>query len=112
LVVKYFEILKDDEGRMEAVKLGWNWAAFFLTFIWAFAIRHYTSAAIVLLGAIPLVLLEHEGVFFWLPVCGLVMGSSAGKIKRRILVKRGYTHWTMIPAGSRTAALSIAVHSR
>ncbi len=46
---KHFEIFRLPDGQIDAVKLGWSWPAFFLTWIWAFA-KGLNQAAFSLLA--------------------------------------------------------------
>lgn len=48
--MKQFEIYQHPDGRLEAVKQGWNWPAFFFGALWALCCRLWKIAVLTLVA--------------------------------------------------------------
>ena len=79
-----------------AVKQGWSWPAFFLTWIWAF------SKGLIVPGIVGL-------LFTWPPallITSIVFGSKGNKMWEGKLTKDGYSYIRTVQANSHAEAIS------
>src|ERR1035441_8573641 len=105
--MKQYRIFENEVGRIEAVKQGWSWPAFFFTFIWTFVKRLYVAGATVLGGVIVVMLLSWKADELFTMgdksarsldqlcesarwIIMVLLGVNGNELRERNLLQRGY----------------------
>lgn len=113
--MKQFKIFENPQSRIEAVKQGWSWPAFFFTIIWSFVKKMYA------LGSILLVAFFVGGVISAAAggqaeealdslvgiaqiILSVVFGVNANRWRENNLQKRGFDYKTTVSAANAEGA--------
>ena len=106
--MKEFQIYKNNLGNYEAIKIGWSWPAFFLSWAWFFYKKMYKEGAfvIIVLGALSFV--PDDFTFPYL--IAIIIFFNAGRMGNEwlgdSLEERGYKKRRKINALNSDAAIS------
>lgn len=111
--MKQFDIYQHCDGRLQAVKQGWNWPAFFFGTIWALCCRLWKIAALTIAGILILSVagaLEKSGLLDMMAniVClgvYVAFGLNGNQWRRRQLLSDGFHFAGSIKAGGRNEAI-------
>ena len=104
--MKHYKIFEHPDGKIEAVKLGWSWPAFFFDCLWALFKKMWwlgggIFATFVLLEA--LLSMEDEGLnlnkLVIIIVLRVIFGLNGNRWRENKLQSRGYRY-----KGTKTAA--------
>ncbi|MFC0338643.1 Protein of unknown function [Kushneria avicenniae] len=111
--MKQFDIYQHADGRLQAVKQGWNWPAFFFGTLWALCCRLWRIAALTIVGILILSVagaLEKSGLLDVVAniVClgvYVAFGLNGNQWRRRQLLSGGFHFAGSIEAGRRDDAI-------
>jgi hypothetical protein len=112
--MKTYDILKDSSGNLTAVKIGFNAAAFFFTWIWALVKGLFVHAVFLFaLGGISSYFLAaaEEKTLSWivypvfLVIC-FIVGAKGNDWVRNRLIKKGYEMVTSVDAANSGSAIA------
>ncbi|WP_456267277.1 DUF2628 domain-containing protein [Kushneria sp. AK178] len=111
--MKQFDIYQHADGRLEAIKQGWNWPAFFLGTFWALYCRLWRIAALTLAGILTISVagaMEESGLLDMVVnvIClGVytVFGLYGNRWKRRLLIASGGRFRATVRAAGRREAI-------
>ncbi|REC96217.1 DUF2628 domain-containing protein [Kushneria indalinina] len=106
--MKRFDVYRHPDGRLEAVKQGWNWPAFFFGALWALYCRLWKIAVLTLVGVFIVSMagaLEESGmldVMANIACLGLYIafGINGNHWKRRHLTSSGFQPAGTLEAGN------------
>lgn len=114
--MKHYKVFVTPEGKCEAVKQGWSWPAFFLSFLWAFVKRMWllgigvVAAALVLGFALSAPEYESDMVT-WINIASLIaniiFGFYGNVWRQSNLSARGYMYKTTVAAASPGQAVAM-----
>ena len=100
---KSFTIFQHPDGRIYAVKDGFNWIAFFLSPFWVIYRKLWIHVAIVwIIGALLSLVIPIPGIAF-----GLIYGFKGNELVRKNLSNRGFKNKKDIKAKNPDDALAI-----
>ena len=96
--MKQFEVYQHPDGRLEAVKQGWNWPAFFFGALWALYCRLWKIAVLTFVGVFVVSMagaLDESGVLdvmVNIACLGLyaAFGLNGNRWKQRHLIASGF----------------------
>jgi hypothetical protein len=115
-----FKIFKHPSGRIEAVKQGWSWPAFFFIGIWAMAKKMWTLGVSVFavisgLGWAVVATGGDEGVKAIINlitiIAGIVLGMHGNSWREKNLLTRGYELKDTVNAANPEAAMALFLNT-
>ena len=119
--MKQFKIYEHPHLRIEAVKQGWSWPAFFFPWIWALVKKMWglgfgILAVIIFLN---IVIAGSEGALgfyellqFALIIVSVIFGINGNKWRENNLRSRGFEHKSIISASNPEGAIALYVKNK
>lgn len=119
--MKLYEVYTSPLGKMEAVKQGWSWPAFFFVWIWA-CVKKMWALGIGVIAALLIVLFVFtvvdtdeaviDGFFIFANiVIGIVFGLRGNSWREKNLLSRGFSLAATESATNPEAALALHASS-
>ena len=115
--MKTFKILVNPENNAKAVKQGWSWSGFFLTFIWAISNNLiFVSILSVCIIALPAFLDKYFAITLGIPILkgwllyflvGIFLGYRGNYMIEEKLIEEGYTFDDTIISENPDAAVAL-----
>lgn len=122
--MKDYKIFWHPDGRLEPVKQGWSWPAFFFSWIWALVKKMWTFGAgmgvallfvnafgtVLRMSADPLTALLTELILTTLAIAlSILFGLKGNQWREANLIVRGWEHVATKTAPSHEAATAIYI---
>lgn len=125
--MKIYKVFQHPDGRIEAIKQGWSWPAFFFGIIWAIVKKLWGLAGILFLVAVILSIisfaLEPANPSYYSPmqtqsvgleivfniislIIAIILGQIGNKLRENNLTKRGYQLLNTIEAENPDQAIA------
>ena len=119
--MKLYEIYTSPLGKMEAVKQGWSWPAFFFGWIWACIKKMWALGIGIIVGLLIVLLIFIvagtdevivNGFFIFANiVIAIVFGVRGNSWREKNLLSRGFSLAATESAGNPEAALALHASS-